>query len=102
MKITIFCKNAKSREGRSFDIYLSRLTRQTTGEEIPVRVQFSRTCKPPQVFPCIVEVEKSEAHLSTKSYTTESGESRTTYTLWVNAYTLSPEAYVDHSLDDFC
>lgn len=101
LNLTVFSKTMKSREGRSFEIYLSRITNKKTGEELPVRVQFSRTCTAPQSCPCIIMIEQHDAHLSTKSYTTESGESRVTYTLWINAYTLSAEPYVDHSLDEF-
>lgn len=101
MKITVFSKNMKSKEGRSFKVYLSRLVNKHTNEELPVRVAFSEGVTPPAECPCILTFERVDGHLSPRSYTTEKGEERTSYTLWLNAYDLSPEPYVDHSLDDY-
>jgi hypothetical protein len=101
MKLTIFSKSLRSKEGKPFKVYLSRLRNNKTGEEVTCRVNFPEGTAIPPTFPVIVTVDKQNANLSERKYTDESGQTHTTYTLWVKAYTLTGEEYVDHSLDDF-
>ena len=100
MKITVFSKSMKTKEGKSFKIYLSRLTKKT-GEEVPVRVQFSEGLVIPASCPIIIEVPKESAQLSPRKYLDKDGNQAESYTLWVRDYAATGEQYVDHSLDDF-
>ena len=100
MKITVFAKTMKTKEGKSFKIYLSRLVKKT-GEEVPVRVQFTEGTPLPTVYPVIIEVPKSGAQLSPRKYLDKDGVESESYTLWVREYMPTGEEYVDHSLDDF-
>lgn len=101
MKLTIFCKSLRNRDGKPFKVYLTRLQNAKTGDQLTCRVNFREGVALPATFPAIVEVNKSDANLSTRTYNDESGQVHTTYTLWVNAYTPTGEEYVDHSLDDY-
>lgn len=100
MQLDIYSKLKKGSDGRSFRIYLSRLTRKSDGEQIPVRVCFQEGQALPTSFPCTILVEKSDANLSDKTYTTSDGETRKSYTLWVDKYEPGPP-FEDHSLDDY-
>ncbi len=101
MEITVFAKNMKTKEGRSFRVYLSRLHNNRTGEEDSVRIQFREGLTLPTLFPVIIEVRKEDANLSTRTYTDDKGTQHVNKTLWVNEYRMSPREYVDHSLDDY-
>lgn len=101
MKLTVFSKNMKTKDSRPFRIYLSRLTRKDTGEEVSVRVQWSEGVPIPSTFPVIIEVKKEHAQLAKKKYEDKDGVLQEGYTLWVREYTPTGEEYVDHSLDDF-
>lgn len=100
MEITIYAKTKKTAEGRTFKIYLSRITRKSTGEEVPVRVNFAEGVPLPTLFPVNILVDKKDANLSKKTYKDADGVEHITYNLWVNDY--QPGApFEDHSLDDF-
>lgn len=101
MKLTIFSKTLRSKEGKQFKVYLTRLHNNTTGEDDACRVNFKEGIPIPQIFPVIVNVEKKDANLSTRRYTDDAGQEHKTLTLWVDAYNLTGEEYVDHSLDDY-
>lgn len=101
MKLTVFSKSMKTKEdGRKFRIYLTRLVKKT-GDEVPVRVQWSEGVPVPSTYPIIIEVKKEHAQLSVKKYTDKDGNPAESYTLWVREYTPTGETYVDHSLDDY-
>lgn len=99
MKITVFRKMRKTMEGRTFASYLTRLPKKD-GSSLTVSVRFKNDSVPDD-FPAVLEVSKKDANLSERVYTTSSGEDRVGYTLWVNAWALSGEEWIDHSLDDF-
>lgn len=102
MKLTVFAKTMKTKEdGRKFRIYLSRLIRKGTGEEVPVKIQWSEGVAIPSTFPIIIEVSKEHAQLSRRPYTDKDGNVCEGYTLWVREYKPTGDVYVDHSLDDF-
>lgn len=100
MRLTIFAKTLRSREGKPFKVYLTRL-KKTTGEEDTCRVMFREGIQIPPSFPVIVDVEKKNAQLSSKHYLDDSGQEHKTLTLWVDAYTPTGEEYIDHSLDEY-
>ncbi len=100
MNLTIYAKTKKTNEGRSFKIYLTRLTRKSTGEEVPARVNFAEGVPLPTLFPVNIVIERKDANLSEKKYKDADGVEHITYNLWVNDYQPG-EPYEDHSLDDF-
>ena len=100
MKLTIFSKTMKSKDDRKFKVYLTRLVKKD-GEEVPVRVAWAEGVVPPASYPCIILVDKKNANLATRTYTDADGAKAQSFTLWVNEYSPSGEAYVDHSLDEF-
>lgn len=100
MNITVYAKTKKTAEGRTFRIYLSRVHRKSTGEEIPVRVNFKEGVPVPTVFPVNLVVDKKDANLATKHYRDDEGVERTSQTLWIEKYEMG-EPFEDHSLDDF-
>lgn len=101
MNLTVFAKSMKSAEGRPFKVYLTRLTNTKTEEEISVRLHLREGLPQLPECPVIIQVEKKDANLSRRTIPDDAGELHTYYTLWVNKYTVSDEAYVDHSLDDY-
>lgn len=100
MRLTVFAKTMKSKEDRKFRVYLSRLTK-TSGEEVPIRIQWGEGVPIPSTFPIIINVEKKNANLSVRKYTDKDGNESLSHTLWVNEYTPTGEEYVDHSLDEY-
>lgn len=113
MKIAIFAKKCKTKDGRDFYRYLSTLHRKSTDEEFTVEVKFREDCGSPKgsECPCYIEFDKHDANLSERSYTVpekideETGEiireeeERTSKRLWISKYVYAGE-YVDTSLDD--
>lgn len=104
MIITLFRKKVTPKNGnKPFNKYITTLTNKQ-GENIYCDVRFAETVSIPNTFPCVVEVEKNKANLSTKNNTVidEQGEEKTytRHTLWINEI-ISVREYVDHSLDDF-
>lgn len=100
MELTIYAKTKKTAEGRSFRIYLSRLTNKKTGEEVPVRVNFQEGLPLPTVFPVNIVIKREDANLSEKRYKDEEGEEHLTRSLWIKAYEMG-SPFEDHSLDDY-
>lgn len=100
MRITVFRKVAKSKDGRAFDVYVSKL-RKKDGSEQYVSVKFRKEVQLPAEFPAIIEVSKDHANLAKKSFDRENGEKGERYTLWIDSYIPTGEKYVDHSLEDF-
>lgn len=105
MKVTIFSKKVKTNDGRSFNVFVSSLPKKD-GTSQYVTVKYSGQDKNKEFdsnkCPFIIEVDKSDAHMSSKSFTDKTtGEIRKNYTLWIKDYKESDEVYVDHSLDDF-
>lgn len=103
MEITVFAKKRKTREGKAFTSYLTKLVRKSTGEAITATVKFREECGTPKAesCPCNIIVDKSQANLSSKEFEREdTGETVTSYSLWVSEWSKGSE-YVDKSLDDF-
>ncbi|MBO7734806.1 MAG: hypothetical protein J6S67_19760 [Methanobrevibacter sp.] len=106
MKVTIFAQKKKTKEGKNFYTYLATLTKKD-GDEVKVEAKFREECgaPDPKSCPVIIEVDKSDANISEKkeTYTDEVGEEKevTRRRLWISAYTVSDEKFVDSSLDEF-
>ena len=107
MKVAIFAKKRTTKDGKPFTSFVSKLTKKG-GEEVAVTVKFREDCGSPKDTDCpmYIEVDKSHANLSARTVEVtdpETNEIRevTSRTLWISAWTPSPEKYVDHSLDDF-
>lgn len=102
MKLTLFAKKRTNKEGKHFYTYLSKLTKKD-GNEITVSVKFRESCGSPKgdECPCNILVTKKDCNLSENTYVLEdTGEIATSYTLWVNNWTMG-EKYEDDSLNDF-
>lgn len=103
MEITIFAKKRKTKEGKAFTSYLTKLVRKSTGETITATVKFREECGSPksESCPCNIIVDKKNANLSSREYEREdTGETVTAFSLWVSEWSKGSE-YVDKSLDDF-
>lgn len=105
MTITLFRKKVTPKNGnKPFNKYITTLTNKQ-GENIYCDVRFQEGVQIPSDFPCVIEIAKNKANLSTKNNTVtdeKTGEEKsyTRHTLWVNEIASVGE-YVDHSLDDF-
>lgn len=100
MKLTIFAKKRRTKDGKPFYTYLTRLKKKN-GEEDVVSVKFTDDFKPsPNDCPLNIEVDKEKANLSVKTVIVND-EDYLSKTLWVKEYKTSDEVYVDRSLDDY-
>ncbi len=101
MKKAIFARTVEA-NGTKYTAYTTRLTIASTGEVVSAKVKFRGPTVGPakDACPCIIEFDKSNANLVRKNYTNSAGETRTAYTLWITAYKMTDEVYIDHSLDD--
>ena len=102
MEIAIFAKQRKTKEGRSFVVYLSSLKKKT-GEQIPCSVKFNQSCTAPDPAKCPMNiiVDHEHCNISKRHYLNEAtGEIVDAHTLWVSQYAGGSE-YVDHSMDEF-
>lgn len=100
MKITVFEKQRKAKNGNAFKVYVTNLIKKD-GSKLYVTVRFKDGVKKPTEFPVIINVPKEKANLSEREFTRSDGGTGVNYTLWVNGYEETGEKYVDHSLDDF-
>lgn len=102
MFITIFGTTRKTKEGREFTVYMSRLIKKT-GEDVPVTVKFRKECGAPSLedLPLIITVDKADANLTDKIYEDSKGNICKGHTLWVRKWEPSGERYQDASLDEF-
>ena len=102
MQITIFAKKRNTKEGKVFYTYLTKLMKKD-GSETTASVKFREECGSPKSDHCPMNiiVEKTDCNFSSKATTDEeTGEIRTSNTLWINAWR-EGDPYVDHSMDDF-
>lgn len=102
MKLVIFAKRRKTKEGKQFTSYLSKLTKRDGTEQL-VSVKFREECGNPDGKKCPMNiiVNKEDANLTRRTYTREdTGEPAETCTLWVSKWEMG-EKYVDTSLDEF-
>lgn len=105
MKLTVYAKRRTSHEGKVFYNYLSKLTKKD-GSKISVAVKFRDECgqPKPELCPCNIVVEKKDANLSEREYTTTTSDGIEIkgigYTLWITKWK-EGEKYVDTSLDEF-
>lgn len=107
MKVLVFAKKRQTKDGKNFTAYVTKLTKKD-GEEVTMSVKFREDCGSPKMeeCPCYILVDKVNANMTTKKHEItdeESGEIREVVnnTLWVSAWDMSPEKYVDTSLDEF-
>lgn len=107
MKILVFAKKRQTKDGRSFTAYVTKLMKKD-GEPITAGVKFREECGAPNAddCPCYIEVDKRNCNFNTKDVQIkdpETGEETTaiSHTLWISAWRMSDEEYVDHSMDDF-
>lgn len=101
MELAIFAKRVVKNDGKIFYRYISQLSRKSTGEAVSVTVKFRDNKEPnPELCPMNIIVDKCNANLSERHYSSEDGTEGVGHTLWVSAWEQGAP-YVDHSLDDF-
>lgn len=107
MKVLVFAKKRTTKEGKAFTAYVSKLTKKD-GSEVTVGVKFREECGSPKdtECPCYIDVDKKNANISKRTMEVEDSETHEirvveSSTLWISAWKMNPEKYVDHSLDDF-
>lgn len=103
MKFAIFAKKRTTKEGKQFISYIGKL-KMKSGEEVTATIRFAEGIEKPNPAACpmIIEVEKENSNMSTRTYTdADTGEKKTGYTLWAGGWKDTGEVFVDHSLDDF-
>ena len=103
MEITVFAKERKTQQGKTFWGYIATLTNKSTGEMETVGVRFRQSCgnPDPDKCPMNIVVEKSDCNISTTRYTREdTGEEAVSKSLWVMKWKEGSK-YVDHSTDDY-
>ena len=103
MEITVFAKERKTQNGKTFWGYLATLTNKTTGEQETIGVRFRQSCGQPDPDKCPmnIEVDKADCNISTQTYVREdTGEPGVSKSLWVMKWKEGSE-YVDHSTDDY-
>lgn len=102
MQITVFAKRGQTKEGKVFFRYLATLVNRN-GDKRPVQVKFRDAAGAPRPESCPMNIvfEKTDANMQEREYTVpESGEIRTSFTLWVTRWS-EGAPYVDTSLDDY-
>lgn len=103
MEITVFAKERKTKEGRAFTSYVTKLLNKSTGEIETMTVKFRQACGSPDAkdCPCNIEIAKSDCNVQEQSYTREdTGETMIGKSLWVNSWAMGSE-YIDHSTDEY-
>ena len=103
MEITVFAKERKNAQGKTFWGYLARLTNKKTGEVETLSVRFRQAAGQPEPEKCPmnIKIEKGDANISETKYTREdTGEDATSKSLWVSKWAAGSK-YVDHSMDDY-
>lgn len=105
MELTIFAKGRKTKEGKDFTSYFTKLTKKS-GEEITTSVRFREECGAPSKKDCPMNivVDKSKANFTEKgvTYTDSEGVEKEAIdrTLWISEWK-EGKPYVDTSLDEF-
>lgn len=103
MKLLVFAKKRTTKEGKKFNIYISKLTKKD-GTEVTTAVKFREECgaPKPEDCPCYIEVKKNDCNMSTTEVTNhDTGEIYINNTLWVSKWTKLAEQFVDTSMDEF-
>lgn len=100
MRLEVFGKQRKNKDGKSFTTYLSRITNMKTGEIIPIQIKFRTWVELPKELPIVANIDKKNANLVKEEWENDNGETGVKNVMWVSAVK-SYEKYVDHSLDDF-
>ena len=101
MKATIFAKKKKSKEGREFYSYFTKLTKQD-GTEETISVKFQEDIKPKgENCPLNIIFDKADANISTKTLIKEDGQVFEDKNLWIKKFEEDPEKFRDKSLDDY-
>lgn len=103
MELTIFAKKRRTKEGKAFNVYVSKLKKHN-GDEDYVTVRFTGEQAAPNGDKCpvIIDVNKEDANISVRHGVNElTGEEVERKTLWIKNFRYSETKYVDHSLDDY-
>lgn len=95
--ITIYSKKRKTKDGKNFLQYLTKLEVKS-GETITVGVKFKTDI--PKNFPVNIEVDRKTANMSPRRYTRSDGTEATSVTLWIDKWTPADVEFSDHSLDE--
>ena len=105
--IALFAKKKKTKEGREFWAFSTKLPKKDGSGEVYFDVKFKEGCNAPKSEQCpmYIDVERDKVSRKTevkkgKNEVDEDIE-YTVNTLFIGAYTVSDEKYVDHSMDEF-
>ena len=107
MKVLVFAKKRKSKEGREFTTYSTKL-HKADGTETYANVKFREECGAPKLeeCPCYIDVDKADANLDSKNREVVDEETGVISlvkdkTMWIKKWSFNPEKYVDTSLDEY-
>lgn len=105
MKINVFRKTKTTKKGKTFDVYVSKLTNKATSEKFYVQVKFvgeaqTAISNSKIEYPLTLEFDKRNANLSTEETSTDNGDIFVRRTLWITSID-KIERFVDNSLTDF-
>ena len=95
MKIELFAKKMKKKEGGTFTKYLTKIIKKNTGEKVSCEVKFCEEVSKPksEKCPCYIEIEEA-------SYSERKQGEYINRTLWVSNYHILDEEWVDHSMEE--
>lgn len=101
MKATIYSKQRKTKDGRQFYTFLTRLVKKD-GEVITCAVKFRDDAGMPDPKRCPMNIvfDKKDANFAVKKVELANGEPAENKTLWISKWA-EGEPYVDTSMDDF-
>ena len=102
MEITIYAKKRHATDGKTFNSYISKLTRKDgTQQTVAVKFREEAGSPKPENCPMNIKFDRCMANMATKEYICDdTGETAISFTLWVSAWEPGTP-FVDHSLDDF-
>lgn len=95
MKIELFAKKMKKKDGGTFTKYLTKIIKKDTGEKVSCEVKFCEEISKPKAEKCPCYVEIDEA-----SYSERKQGEYINRTLWVSNYHILDEEWVDHSMEE--
>ena len=101
MKATIFATKKKTKQGKEFHTYFTKLKKKD-GTVDTISVKFADEIKPkPESCPLNIIYNKEDANISTKPKEKDDGTIWEDRNLWIKAYTEDPEKFRDTSLDEY-
>lgn len=101
MKMTVFSKERRSKEGKPFTSYCTQLVNKSTGERTYFTVRFKAGTPIPARFPIVLECPRDGLSAKHTTSTLDDGRTVENHTVWISTWVDTGEEYVDHSMDDY-